>query len=209
MSNNYFDKFPKTSVATFGELNVSSFISTFPVKSKTTSFSVSLTDIFVKAKVLNTVLEDATAYYPYIWKNQDRPDTVAKKYYGDEKFFWLVFFSNGAFDLKMDFPMPEVQFRDYLWDKYSEDTDIIATPLSDKSQIYTALNGVIHHYETNDDLKLEIKFDSNDPLQTPVNAISYYTYEERINERNRTIKLISKEYASSIDYELRKLLSDI
>lgn len=225
MGNLYFDKFPKITFDAFGVVDVAALLPDFPVKTKTKTFSITLIDLFVRAGILKNVINDTHAYYSYIWKQGDRPDTVARKYYGDEKYFWLVFYSNGAYELKMDFPLDQDAFIKYLFDKYKDDAYInnfISTNypldlyplLGDPDSIARILDAVPHHIQTSDGIVtdtdspfLTMPRDPSAPQLTLQNK-SYYDYEYELNEKNRTIKLVSREYASQIDYELRKLLAN-
>ncbi len=87
---------------------------------KDISYGITLRDLFVKYKFRSSVLSNPQVFYPYRWKEEDRPDTVALNYYGDEDYWWVVFFSNDAFNLHYDFPLPYDQLLENMVRKYRD-----------------------------------------------------------------------------------------
>ena len=58
---------------------MSSFFSYFP----TVDFENRLlTDLSIRIKIRNTWLNDARLYYNYNYQDHDKPEHIAKKYYG-------------------------------------------------------------------------------------------------------------------------------
>ncbi len=83
-------------------------------------YDIKATDILVRYKIRQAVLDNDALFYPYLWADSDRVDTVAFEYYGSSSLYWLVMYSNGAFDLNYDFPLPAATFNRYLEEKYKE-----------------------------------------------------------------------------------------
>lgn len=113
MSRDYFSQYPKT---TFKKENTSV---TLPSGAAAT-YDVEVTDILLKFKIRDLFLSDASLFYPYRWKDGDRPDNLAHRYYGSETFHWVVFYSNGSFDYNYDFPMEESIFNRFILRKYDQ-----------------------------------------------------------------------------------------
>lgn len=87
-----------------------------------------VTNVMVRAKVRDIILNNADAYYPYTVRDGQRPDYIARKYYGSDAYTWLVFYSNDMFDPIFDWVMNPREFNDYMRKKYGnlEDTQVIA-----------------------------------------------------------------------------------
>lgn len=113
----YFKYLPTIQYYEIGTLS-SGDLSSAVGSSKQVSYGLNMRDIFVRYKIRSAVLSQVTSFYPYLWKEEDRPDTVAKKYYGSEDYWWLVYYSNGAFDYHFDFAMPYSDLLEYMVRKY-------------------------------------------------------------------------------------------
>lgn len=79
-----------------------------------------VTDLLVRAKVRETWLNDPRLYYNYKYKDGDRPEHLAQKYYGNEELHWIILFTNNIFDSNWDFPMDYWTFNKYIEDKYKD-----------------------------------------------------------------------------------------
>ena len=69
-----------------------------------------LTDLGVRIKLRDSWLNDKTLYYNYIFKDSDKPEHIAKKYYNDETLHWVLLITNNIFDHQFDFPMKDSVF---------------------------------------------------------------------------------------------------
>lgn len=114
MATDYFSAFPNTTFFRASENN--------------NPHELSPPDIFVRFKIRDSLSNDASLFYPYIWKDSDTPETVAFKYYGDSRYFWVVFYSNGAFDLNYDFPMTPSALDRFIFLKYQDDAALSYSP---------------------------------------------------------------------------------
>lgn len=152
-------------------------------------------DLFVRYRFSKSVLNSPDAFYEYTWKDTDRPDTVAKQYYGDADLHWIVLLSAGIQDARYDLPLRESAFFDYLSKKY--DTQ---NPLS--------LDTVVHHYE--DEFGTVIDFDTFQNLSASNRkTVSVFDYEFNLNEDKRKVKLISRAYTQQIIREFKDLVKSM
>lgn len=127
MARDYFRKLPKTSrdALSGNGSGVTNIIAT---------------DILFRYKIRDRILGDASLFYPYRWQEQDRPDTVAERYYGSQNFFWVVFYSNNFFDLNYDFPMDQQRFNAYLVRKYQNEIVGSSSSTSETPPVYFPSN---------------------------------------------------------------------
>lgn len=204
MPTNYFSHFPNT---TFLRAGVD----------RNNPYELNPPDIFIRFKVRDTIINDGTIFYPYIWRESDTPETVAFKYYGDSRYFWLVFYSNNAFDLNYDFPMTPATFDRFVFLKYQddaakaynpgnpalfftnfdEDEQLIETVAWAKSN--TKMYGI-------DSPEIIVDFDTYTAFNGVKRQISFYTYEEELNEAKRNIKLLDSAYLNRI---IREFTADM
>lgn len=79
-----------------------------------------ITDLIVRTKIQDTWFNNPKLYYQYRYKDGDRPEHLALKYYGSETLHWLILFCNNIFDVNWDLPMTYDVFSRYVDDKYKE-----------------------------------------------------------------------------------------
>lgn len=150
-------------------------------------------DIMIRFRIKDKVLSNPLLYYVYEWKDGDRPDTVARNYYGNADLAWLVMMSASRFDALYDFPLPSKQFNDYIISKYGSIEDAIS---------------LTHHFEDGEGYVID--YDtytaSTDPGKV---AVSCYKYEDDANEAKRRVPLISRKFLPDILKERDQMLKSI
>lgn len=76
------------------------------------------TNILARVKIDDTLVSNASIYYPYEVKEGERPDHIANNYYNDPTLDWLVYYSNKLLDPYFEWPLAEQEFNRYIIDKY-------------------------------------------------------------------------------------------
>ena len=80
--------------------------------------SIVLTNIMVRTEVIPSLLNNPLLFYSYDLKNDDTPEIIASKYYGDPYRYWIVLFANQLIDPQWDWPMNSTLFGNYIFEKY-------------------------------------------------------------------------------------------
>jgi hypothetical protein len=151
----------------------------------------SATNIMVRAKVREYVLKNSAIFYTHIISENERPDSIASKYYGNGRYTWLLFYANNLFDPLFDWPLHSEEFIAYLENKVGSIQIAAQTP---------------HHYLLDDKFVID-KPTFEDPM-LPANRkrmVTVYEHEQKLNEKKREIKIIDKEYARQIMNEMKRL----
>ena len=185
--SNYFNKVPNFEyVSRLPDANISDYI---PVK-----------NLFKKGALREDIFQDLATFTKYIVSGDKRPDNVAFEFYDDSSLDWLVLASNNIVNVKTEWPMSQLEYNQYLLDKYGS---------------YEKINEV-HHYETveirNGDNVIMVQkglkvasdysityFDSRDGglvTKYPVKTVTNYDYEESLQEKRRNIFLLKPQYLS-------------
>lgn len=186
--DNYFDFFPKIYYDLFKDNNPQYVL-----------------DLTRRFKVREVVISRAINFYDYIIKEEERPDIIAEKEWGNSKLDWLVLMINQVFDPVWEWPMGYYDFREYLKGKYGS---------------YEIATQTLHHYEkivqqqeylTNGVRIPErvIRVDSNTFHMLPETdrkEISCYNWENNLNESRRKIKLLDRDFISQIISEAKVVL---
>jgi Base plate wedge protein 53 len=186
-------------------------------------------NLITKAVLTDTLLYDPLIFYQYDIQDQDTPESIANKYYGDPYRFWLVLLPNQILDPQWGWPMSQKLFGDYLNDKYSA----LAAANNQTVQAYT--QGTIQNYikqiQTTDNLSQNTTIrtytlDANAYANTfpgspqTIGSGAYsvtitttkYTqyildYELQQNEAKRTIYIINSSYVTSLESQFSQLMS--
>ena len=146
--------------------------------------SATTTDLSVRFKIVEKIMTSPNSYYEYYWKDEDRIDIVADKYYGDPNLAWLVMLSAGTFDANYDLPMKDNVFDEYLKNKYQ------VSEVND-------LRFKVHHYEDISGTTIDVNtYNSLNDFNKI--TVMIYDHEEKINERKRYIKLLSKAHVAEV-----------
>ena len=170
---------------------------------------ITVKNLFKRGKLREDIFENLAIFTKYQINGNDRPDTVADDFYGDSQLDWLVLLSNNIINVATEWPMSQSVFDEYLLDKYGS---------------YQGVNAA-HHYETT-----EVKnsegivllaagniVDSNYSFSysdlgthytvNPVQEITNYQYEDRLQEKRRNIYLLKPRYLQIALDDLEILLT--
>jgi len=182
------------------------------------------TNLMSRASVVPGVLNNILSFYEYDIQDQDTPEIVAHKYYGDINRFWIILYCNQINDPLWDWPLSSVKFQKYILNKYDGSNS-------------GNLPSSVHHYEiikqkTSSVSPNEIQeeriicspeqyfsspyFDSPTitigteviSFEITKKIVSNYEYEYELNESKRKIKILNKEYAAQFEKEFVNLMKN-
>ena len=184
----YFRKLPN--------LNYPSLLKT---RESNTDF-IQTKNLFRRVKVREDLFANFMQFDKYKIVGDERPDNVAQKVYDNDDLDWIVLISNNIVDLNNEWPLTQFQLNEFLNGKY--------TPQELVS---------IHHYETlelrdnrnqlilpagivvDEDFNLEylsggqIKSTNSLVDGRPVKAVTFYDYENDLNDKKRNINVLKPE----------------
>jgi len=149
-------------------------------------------DILTRVKLVTSKKENILNFDYYNVQDGETPEMIAHKYYGDVNLHWTILVANDIVDYYNDWPMSVQKFEKFVFDKY------------DNPQ-------AIHHYEisqTSGETTTTIDVGMNTTDYPSATAISNYTYEDRLQEQKRQIRLISPDFISQFVSEFEKKLSE-
>lgn len=94
----YFDRFPKIDYVIGGDKLVAE----------------NVTNIFKRFGILRAVLSNASSYTLYEVEENDTPEILAEKIYGDAGAGWIILYANQIIDPQFDWPLSDENFRKYI-----------------------------------------------------------------------------------------------
>ena len=162
------------------------YFSGFPT---TISGGRDLVNITIRLNLLNKVKTNVVLFQTIEINDRQRPEDIARDYYGDTNLYWIVLFINDIIDPYYDWVLSDNRFFEFVKKKYGD------------SNAYA-----IHHYEASKNhpsLDKGTWVNSTEPFSEPV---SNYTYEQEINEAKRKIKVLKPQYIAQFIEEYNKIL---
>ena len=158
-----------------------------------------LPDILRRVKLRALVKSGGMLFDKYDVKENEKPEDVAFKWFGDPELHWVILMTNNITDRYYEWPMNSVQFAEFLKDKYGAGNE-----------------DAIHHYEVTQDSgrtsgkgpsdyshKVEVNSDTDN-----ASSVSNREYEERIQDTKRQIKLLNKSFLGNFISEFDRLIAE-
>lgn len=213
----YFDKFP---------------VITYDIAGKNLTNYQAITNILFRVRIIREALTNVSSYYEYLIKDDDTPEILAEKVYGNPEAHWIILMANDIVDAQYDWPLGYDDFNNYIVGKYgSIENAQTAYHHYEKVVIREEqLSGTITEdvFLINEDQltvnNMSVPFDTYDSLPkdqefTAINMqngktvnetiftrrVTNYDYEMDLNERKRAIKIIKPEYYGQIIREFDNL----
>ena len=179
--------------------------------------TIVLTNLLARASLIDNYLDNPLMFYTYDIQEGDTPEIIAHKYYDDPYRYWIVLVSNQVLDPQWNWPLNSGVFNKYIVDKYTT-----INPYSD-----------VHHYEkiitqfdvvtktttkntvvvdqaaynlVNENTKTVSLRTGSVSITTSKRGVSFYDYEQELNETKRNIKLLNKNYMNSFESQFYKLM---
>jgi hypothetical protein len=186
-------------------------------------------------RVIREVLNNISAYYEYLIKDDDTPEILAEKVYGNTQAHWLILLANDIVDPQYDWPLNSRDFQKYIIKKYGSVENAQTTYHHYEKKIVReeSLTGIVVEnrfvinqsniadsmydttvpYDTYDSLPETQEYNTIDMGDgktvieiTNRERITNYDYEDEMNEKKRPIKIIKPEYYGQIIREFDELV---
>ena len=156
-----------------------------------------LPDILRRVKQRSAIKSGQFIFDNYDVIDGEKPEDIAYKWFGDAQLHWVILMTNNVTNRYYDWPMNQVQFQTFLEDKYDNPDGI-------------------HHYELTQDsgrtsgqgpndysYKVEVNSDT-----TNASSISNREYEEREQDKKRSIRLLNQKFLPAFLEEFDNLIKE-
>jgi len=156
-----------------------------------------LPDILRRVKTRALIKSGGVLFDTYDVKNGEKPEDVAYKWFGDAELHWIILMTNNITDRYYQWPMNHVQFQTFLEDKYSNPDAIhhYEIPKSSGNTTGKGPSDYSHLVEVNSD--------------TPnASIISNREFEERQQDKKRSIRLLDKSFVGQFISEFDRLIAE-
>lgn len=189
----YFDKFPRIVYDIDGK--------------QRTNYQV-VTNIFFRLRIIRSVLNNIAAYYEHVISDENTPEILAEKIYGDPEAHWIILLANDIIDPQYGWPLKSEDFQKYIIKKYGS--------VETAQTTYHHYEKVIQREESFTGTVTETRFTINEAnlasvLSSTQDNVPYDHYgnlseTQEVNtynmENGRTvIEVISRDRITNYDYE--------
>ena len=176
----YFDRFPKIIYDAKGNGNYKL-----------------LPDILRRVRTRAVIDESVVLFEKYDVVNGEKPEDIAFKWFGDAQLHWVILMTNNITDRYYQWPMNDAQFAEFLADKYDNPDAIhhYEIPKSSGNTTSQGPNDYSHLVEVNSDTDNAV-------------SVSFREYEERLQDKYRSIKLLNQRFLSDFLEEFDKLIKE-
>ena len=178
---------------------------------KTNKDFLTVKNLFRRPIIREDLFTDFMSFTKYRIVGDERPDEVAYDVYGESDLDWVVLLSNNIINIRDEWPLNQHDYRNYLIEKYGNDTDEIdKIKFYETKEIKDSKGKVFVPKGMQVDSTFTTTFlDSGTNLLmtvSPIEGITYRTYEERLQEDKRNINLLKPEYLSIVMDDIETLL---
>ena len=164
-------------------------------------------NLFRRAIIREDLFTEFMAFTKYKIVGDERPDTIAYKVYGDEDLDWVILASNNIINVRDEWPLTQNDFHNYLMEKYGSESELDKIKHYETKEIKDSKGKVFVPKGKIVDSTFKASFlDSGTNLLievSPIEGISYRTYEERLQNDKRNINILESKYLSMVldDFE--------
>jgi len=178
-----------------------SYFSKFPLTAydiKGNDIRKLLPDILRRVKLRSVIKSGGMLFDKYDVKEGEKPEDIAFKWFGDPELHWVILMTNNVTDRYYGWPLNQVQFAEFLTDKYGDNVDAVHHYEVTKDSGRTTSNGPSDYSHL-----VEVNSDTDNAT-----SISNREYEERDQDKKRQIQLLNKSFLGDFIVEFDKLISE-
>ena len=178
-----------------------SYFSKFPLTAydiKGNDIRKLLPDILRRVKLKSVIKSGGMLFDKYDVKEGEKPEDIAFKWFGDPELHWVILMTNNVTDRYYGWPLNQVQFAEYITDKYGDNVDAVHHYEITKDSGRTTSNGPSDYSHL-----VEVNSDTDNAI-----SISNRQYEEREQDKKRQIQLLDKALLGDFITEFDRLVAE-
>ena len=195
--SNYFRQLPDFEyVSRLPDARISDYI---PVK-----------NLFKKGKLREDIIEQAAVFTKYKIKGDDRPDNVAQELYGNSDLDWVILASNNIINVYDEWPMTQINFENYLLDKYETFTNINDIHHHETTEVKNRAGAIIIAAGLEVDVNFSVTYydavEQGYNTKFPVISVTNYDYEQKLQDNKRNIFTLKSRYLNIAKDDLKEMM---
>ena len=167
-------------------------------------------NLFRRPLIREDIFTNFMSFTKYKIIGDERPDQVAYNVYGDEDLDWVVLLANNIINVRDEWPMTQGDFNNYLSEKYGDVGGVDLIKHYETIQIQDSKGKIFVPKGKIVDSTFKATFLDSGTNQlvevSPIQGISYRTYEERLQDDKRNINILESRFLSYVIDEVETLL---
>ena len=192
----------------FNELPNLDYLSQLPdVNSNETYITVK--NLFKRAKLRTDTINVITAFDYYQIEDNQRPDVIAQKLYGDAELDWVILITNNITNIREEWPLSNQNLYNHMIEKYETENVLSSIHHYETTEVKDEYNRLVVPSGLQVDANYSITYSKlNNALVTvsPVKSVTNYEYEVDKNEKKRLIRILKPQYLSVIITDMRNIM---
>ena len=192
----------------FNELPNLDYLSQLPdVNSNETYITVK--NLFKRAKLRTDIVNVITAFDYYQIEDNQRPDVIAQKLYGDAELDWVILITNNITNIREEWPLSNQNLYNHMIEKYETENALFSIHHYETTEVKDEYNRLVVPSGLQVDSNYSITYSKlNNALVTvsPVKSVTNYEYEVDKNEKKRKIRVLKPQYLSVIITDMRNIM---
>ena len=177
---------------------------------KSNSDFIKVKNLFRRALIREDIFSDIMSFTKYKIDGDERPDAVAYKIYGDEDLDWVILAANNIINVRNEWPMTQADFNNYLNEKYGVTGAVDEIKHYETIKVEDSKGKVFIPKGKIVDSTFKTSFtDSGTGMVisvSPIQGISYRTYEERLQDDRRNINILESRYLAQVMDDMETVL---
>ena len=195
-------------MAYFNELPNISYVSLLPNSTKNED-RITVKNIFKRAKLRSDIDQVITAFEYYEIKENTRPDVVAEQIYNDPELDWVILITNNITNIRDQWPLSHNDLYNYCLEKYGSDAGVQETHHWETQEVKDKFGRIILEGKLIVDESFKFTYTKDDYTAvnvSPAQSVSNFTYEQRVNENKRRIKILKPGYLGAFITDMRNMM---
>ena len=193
----------------FRELPNISYVSLLPNQNRSDE-RIEVKNLFKRAKLRTDVDQSVTAFDYYLIQDNERPDIIAERIYDSPELDWVILVTNNITSIRNQWPLGNNELYNYCLEKYGSDENIMATHHFETKETKDQYGRIILEGKLIVDQNFTFTYTKdNNTSETinPAQSVSNYTYEQRLNEDKRKIRVLKPNLLPAFITDFRNIMS--
>ena len=193
----------------FEELPNISYVSLLPNQNRSDE-RIEVKNLFKRAKLRTDVDQSVTAFDYYLIQDNERPDIIAERIYDSPELDWVILVTNNITSIRNQWPLGNNELYNYCLEKYGSDENIMATHHFETKETKDQYGRVILEGKLIVDQNFTFTYTKDDNTSETINpaqSVSNYTYEQRLNEDKRKIRVLKPNLLPAFITDFRNIMS--
>ena len=192
----------------FNELPNLEYLSQLPDANSNETY-ITVKNLFKRAKLRTDIVNFITAFDYYQIEDNQRPDVIAQKLYGDAELDWVILITNNITNIREEWPLSNQNLYNHMIEKYETENALSSIHHYETTEVKDEYNRLVVPSGLQVDSNYSITYSKlNNTLVTvsPVKSVTNYEYEINENEKKRKIRILKPQYLSVVITDMRNIM---